>query len=152
VAPENMAIETPGAMTQATHPPYLKSTPLEAASSEIDFCLPALNVISYRGPGQKASLSASLEPVVKRLNTKVSWFAITGQPRSAAGISRFTFHTPSAAKVIVEKHAQFCASYLNPLFHGMSERAKFDPLAWKSFKQLNDLVASDALNMASQSF
>jgi trehalose-6-phosphate synthase len=139
-------------MAQATHPPSLKSVPFEAASSEIDFCLPALNVISYRGPGQKGSLSGSLEPIVKRLNTKVSWFALTGLPRSATRLSRFTFHTPSAAQVVFDQHAQFCTGYLNPLFHGMPERAKFDPVAWKSFKQLNELMASDALNMASQSF
>ncbi|PWT98771.1 MAG: hypothetical protein C5B53_06260 [Candidatus Melainabacteria bacterium] len=139
-------------MAQATHPPFLKSAPNQAASAEIDFCLPALNVISYRGPGEKASASASLEPIVKRLNTKVSWFALTGQPRSATRLSRFTFHTPAAAAVVFEQHAQFCASYLSPLFHGMPERVKFDPIAWKSFKQLNDLMASDALNMASQSF
>lgn len=129
---------------------YLRASLVE--DSELEFNLPALKVISYRGPGQSAGVSTSLEPIVKRLNTKVSWFALTGQPEASGGFTSFTFHTPSAAGVVLEQHARMCSDYIRPLFHGVLDQAQFDPVQWKSFKQLNALVASEALNVSSQSF
>jgi trehalose 6-phosphate synthase len=90
--------------------------------------------------------------MVKQLQTKVSWFALAGQPKSTKGLSRFTFYTPPANQALLDQHAKFSCDYLRPLFHGMPDRAEFDPFAWKSFKQLNELMASEALNTSSQSF
>jgi len=46
--------------------------------------LPAVNVVSFAGPGMKQGMSASLEPVVKRLNARVNWFALTDHPQDQA--------------------------------------------------------------------
>ncbi|HEY9785701.1 MAG TPA: hypothetical protein V6D17_09890, partial [Candidatus Obscuribacterales bacterium] len=46
---------------------------------QLQLYLPTLKVISYRGPGQSGGVSTSLEPVVRRLGTKVHWFAVEGE-------------------------------------------------------------------------
>lgn len=122
---------------------------------QLQLYLPTLKILSYRGPGQSGGVSTSLEPVVQRLGTKVHWFAISGQPvqpspfKTGAG---FAFYTPQVPEHVIERHAQVANDYLWPLLHGMPDKAHFDAENWKSFRQLNEMIASECLSVSGQSF
>lgn len=140
-------------------PSSLQSLPLLTPLSredfqELDLFLPTLKVISYTGPGQSGGVSKSLEPVVKRLGTKVHWFAIEGQslPSTDKPPEGFSFYSPKVPALLAERHKKAANEYLFPLLHGLTEKAKFDPENWKAFRQVNEIVASDSLSVSSQSF
>ena len=132
-------------------PTYSKWQTLDD-SSELDLQLPTLKVVSYRGPGHSAGVSANLEPIVHRLQGKVHWFALRAQPDATNPNTPFLFYTPQATKPMLDQYESFCSDYLWPLFHGNPERAKFDPECWKSFKQLSELIAAETLNVSAESF
>lgn len=141
-------------------------------SEELELALPSVSVISYSGPGGVGGVPASLAPMVKRLNTRVNWYALTEQPQAdftppSDGNGRlsvkqqkaqsptyfgFSFHKPTLPERLMDGHRRFCQSYLSPLLHGFPERAIFDQEDWKSFKQLNELMASHCLIANSDSY
>jgi len=134
-------------------PPLL--TPLSREDfQELELFLPTLKVISYYGPGQSGGVSKSLEPVVKRLGTKVYWFAIEGQslPTQDEPPEGFSFYSPKVPTLLAERHKKAALEYLWPLLHGLTEKAKFCPENWKAFRQVNEIVASDSLSVSAQSF
>ena len=69
-------------MSTTFQPPTLLAPVTAEDLSEFDFHLPTVKVISYAGPGKSGGVSTSLEPVVKRLGTKVHWFSIDEMPES----------------------------------------------------------------------
>jgi len=140
-------------MSTAPSVSVFSATPNVAEASDLELHLPTLKVISYRGPGDTSGVPTSLEPVVRRLQTKVHWFAIDGQPSSGELNSpNFMFYTPLPARPLLEDYKAFCSEYLWPLFHGHVERANFDIQKWKSYKQLSEMVASEALSVCAESF
>ncbi|HEY9679476.1 MAG TPA: trehalose-6-phosphate synthase [Drouetiella sp.] len=143
-------------MPTAVKSPQLLSPLTTDDLGQLQLYLPTLKVISYRGPGQSGGVSSSLEPVVKRLGAKVHWFAVDGvptkpTPQEAQG-SAFAFYNPQISPPVLEKHNQIASGYLHPLLHGHPEKAKFDAENWKSFRQLSEIIASECLNVSSQSF
>jgi trehalose 6-phosphate synthase/phosphatase len=117
---------------------------------QLQLNLPSLKVVSYRGPGESGGVSTSLGPVVKRLGTKINWFAVSGMPTVSS--AQFDFHTPEIPHALLDKHHRISAGYLWPLLHGMPEKTSFDPENWKAFRQVNEIVASECLDVSSQSF
>lgn len=134
-------------------PPLL--TPLSREDfQELELFLPTLKVISYNGPGLSGGVSKSLEPVVKRLGTKVHWFAIEGKslPQQDEPPEGFSFYSPKIPAHLAERHRKAAQDYLWPLLHGLTDKANFDAENWKAFRQVNEIVASDSLSVSSQSF
>jgi trehalose-6-phosphate synthase len=121
-------------------------------TAALDLKLPALKVISYSGFTHGNAESSSLEPVIKQLQAKVSWFALTGDPEPSDHGSTIAFYRPQATPSVLEQHAHFCANYLSPLLHEMPDRANFDMSQWKSFRTLSEIVASECLSVATESF
>jgi trehalose 6-phosphate synthase len=139
-------------MPSATMPPLLAPVSTDELG-QLQLYLPTLKVVSYRGPGESGGVPTSLEPVVKRLGTKIHWFALSGVPKeSESNTSAFAFYNPQIPQSLIEKHQKVSAGYLWPLLHGMPEKALFDPEHWKSFRQLNETLASECLSVSSQSF
>ncbi len=136
-------------MPAATPLPLL--TPFSTEDiGQLQLNLPSLKIVSYRGPGASGGVSNSLSPVVKQLGTKVNWFALSGVPTTES--QGFQFHSPEPTSAILENHQRVSSGYLWPLLHGMPEKAKFDAEDWKSFRGLNELLASECLDVSSQSF
>ena len=117
---------------------------------QLQLNLPSLKIVSYKGPGDSGGVSTSLGPVVKQLGTKINWFAVSGVPTAES--QQFQFHAPQIPANLLENHKRVVTDYLWPLLHGMPERAKFDAEDWKSFRQLNEVLASECLDVSSQSF
>ncbi len=128
-----------------------QSIPTASSSSALDLHLPNLKLITYRGPGQCNVVSASLEPILKQLQTKVHWLALSGQPE-ATNQSNFFFHTPPVSQSILERHAKISNQYIYPYWHELLPTADFDGNLWKSFRQFSQLVASETVRIALQSF
>src|ERR1700722_9643591 len=128
------------------------SIPTDEKSSRFDLHLPNLKLITYRGPGQTTGVSSSLEPIVKQLQTKVHWLAISGQPGPVTTNSNFFFHTPQISQSILERHAKISNQYIYPFWHELLPTCDFDANLWKSFRQFSQLVASETMRIASQSF
>jgi trehalose-6-phosphate synthase len=119
---------------------------------QLQLNLPSLKIVSYRGPGESGGVANSLGPVVKQLGTKINWFALSGVPSTDNHSGQFQFHAPQASQSVLENHRRVASGYLWPLLHGMPERAQFDLEDWKSFRQLNEVLASECLDVSSQSF
>lgn len=141
-------------MPTVTHKELLLLSPVTPEDlGQLQVHLPALKIISYRGPGESGGVSKSLEPVVRQLGTKIHWIALSSIPvcqeDQAYG---FTFHKPSLLQPVVRGHAQLSLEYLWPLLHGMPERARFDASHWRAFRQLSELVATEALRISTGSF
>lgn len=140
--------------------PTLQTIPLLTPLTRDDFAelelfLPTLKVISYNGPGQSGGVSKSLEPVVKRLGTKVHWFAIEGTSLPSSENEPpvgFSFYSPKISPQLAERHRKAADEYLYPLLHGLTEKAKFDLENWKAFRQVNEIVASESLSVSAESF
>jgi len=140
-------------MPTATEQPTLLSPVTAHELGQLQVHLPALKVISYRGPGQSGGVSTSLEPLVKQLGTKIHWIALSGLPVDLEGHnSGFSFYRPELPQHLIELHSRASLSYLWPLLHGMPELAAFDLECWRSFRQLSELIAADSLRVASGSF
>jgi trehalose-6-phosphate synthase len=145
-------------MPPAISPPSSLTNLALETQTETEIALPNVSVISYSGPGSHGGLPASLSPMVKRLNTRVNWFALTDvpdndfSPKAQSAASGFTFHHPRVPAWLVADHKRFCQEYLSPLMHGSAAPDAFSPDLWKSFRQLNELVASHCLMANSQSF
>jgi len=143
--------------------PVLLPTIVPEELERLDMFLPTVNVISYSGPGESGGVPASLAPVVKRLGTRVNWFALSNLPenKNPKGTNSrqddptqagFAYYSPKVPTWLVNSHYEVSHDYLSPLLHGLSDQAKFDPDAWKSYRQLCESVASECLTVASDSF
>lgn len=130
--------------------------------TDFDIHLPTLKVISYGGPGNTGGVATSLEPIVKRLGTKVHWFSIENQSGEISSFapnsphhrpeSAFQFYSTSVPTRIVEGHRRFSARYLWPLMHSMGSHIEFDAEDWKAYKLLCSRVASECQSILSESF
>jgi len=140
-------------------------TPVSAEDlTDLDIHLPTLKVLSYGGPGNTGGVASSLEPVVKRLGTKVHWFSVEGQGDNESysfdgtksfvptGNSGFEFYSTNVSQRMIEGHKRFSARYLWPLLHGMHQLAEFDSEDWKKYKMLCAGVASECQSILSESF
>lgn len=126
--------------------------------------LPTVNIISYTGPGAAGAVSTSLEPVVKRLGTRVNWFALAELPRpndfspapkgriNGAGDTGFCYYEPRTSTRQLEAHQKIANGYLWNLLSGQPDKYPFDIEAWKSFRALCQSVASECITTASESF
>src|SRR5579885_1133332 len=134
--------------------PLLQPTSIEDLSS-LEIHLPTLKVISYSGPGNTGGVPTSLEPIVKRLGTKVHWFSVENENAPAPSnisSSAFAFYSAKVHDKIIQGHKRFCARYLWPLFHGIDSTTEFDPEDWKAYKQVCTRVSSECQSVLSQSF
>lgn len=141
-------------------------TPVSAEDLvDLDIHLPTLKILSYSGPGNTGGVANSLEPIVKRLGTKVHWFSIENQSPdlepipfeqvrnfSPAMNSGFAFYSSNVPQRMIQAHKRFSANYLWPLLHGMDEHAVFDAEEWKTYKLLCSRVASECQSVLSESF
>jgi len=143
--------------------PVLLPTIVPEELERLDMYLPTVNVISYSGPGESGGVPASLSPVVKRLGTRVNWFALSNMPENKNPKSTnsrqddptqpgFAYYSPKVPAWLVSSHYEVSHDYLSPLLHGLNDQAKFDPDAWKSYRMLCESVASECLTVASDSF
>ena len=117
---------------------------------QLQLNLPSLKVVSYRGPGASGGVSTSLGPVVRRLGTKINWFAVSGLPEQSS--AQFDFYAAKVPPALLEMHRKISTGYLWPLLHGLPEKAVFDAESWKGFRQVNAIVASECLDFPYQSF
>lgn len=152
-------------MVISTHAlPLFAPVTIEEAVN-LDIHLPTLKVLSYSGPGNTGGVATSLEPIVKRLGTKVHWFSVESQTddvdaipfdmariQSPARNAGFTFYSTNIPKRMVDGHKRFSARYLWPLLHGMAEQAEFDADDWRTYRQLCERVASECQSVLSESF
>ncbi|MBS2007778.1 MAG: trehalose-6-phosphate synthase [Cyanobacteria bacterium SZAS TMP-1] len=153
-------------MTSVSSLPVLLPAIVPEELDRLDIHLPTVNVISYSGPGESGGVPASLAPVVKRLGTRVNWFALSNLPGNKQGQKSaptnvrqndpaqpgFAYYSPQVPAWLVNSHYEVAHDYLSPLLHGMGEQNKFDPEAWKSYRLLCESVASECLTVASDSF
>ncbi len=140
-------------MSAVAQQPSLLSPITREDLGELQLHLPALKVISYRGPGESGGVPASLEPITRQLGTKIQWLALSGLPSSQhRRVPGFTFHRPELPDALVELHERACLEYLWPLLHGMPERAQFDSQSWRGFQQLSQSMAAAALRLPSPSY
>lgn len=152
---------TPAQLNEA--PPLLS----HINAAELKPYLPALTVISFRGPGQAGGVSKALEPLVRQLETKINWLALSDIPGTTqadtatqaelprqviANFNGFSYIKPSVPATLFDRHNQVVNSYLWPLLHGRTDLADFNREAWQGFRQLNEAVANEALAASTQSF
>jgi trehalose-6-phosphate synthase len=126
--------------------------------------LPTLKVVSYSGPGNTGGVATSLEPIVKRLGTKVHWFSVENETSDnlafeptaanayAPSSNAFQFYSTNVGKRLLEGHKRFSAKYLWPLLHGMDSHIEFDIEDWKAYKQVCARIASECQSVLSESF
>jgi len=148
-------------MNSAITTPVLLSPITDEEIERLELFLPTVNVISYAGPGVTGGVPDSLEPVVRRLGTRVNWFALSELPQAnsdfappskgSAG-SGFSYYAPLAPKRLFDAHQKVVNGYLWDLLHGFVSKSTFDPEAWKSFRALCQSVASECITTASESF
>lgn len=139
---------------------------------DFEIHLPSLKVVSYNGTGDGSGVPSSLEPLARRIGTRIHWLsvnsnthadvlgrALSGTTDNTIGSTEnfqsndsFQFYTARVSQKIAEAHKRLCDTYLWPLFHGMPEIAEFDPEDWKAYKELCAMVASDSLTIAGDSF
>jgi trehalose-6-phosphate synthase len=148
-------------MNSAITTPVLLSPITDEEIERLELFLPTVNVISYAGPGVTGGVPDSLEPVVRRLGTRVNWFALSELPQANSDFappskgspgSGFSYYAPLAPKRLFDAHQKVVNGYLWDLLHGFVSKSTFDPEAWKSFRALCQSVASECITTASESF
>jgi len=148
-------------MNSATTTPVLLAPITEEEIERFELYLPTVNVISYAGPGVTGGVPASLEPVVRRLGTRVNWFALSELPQANTNFAPpskgtagggFSYYAPLAPKRLFDAHQKVVNGYLWDLLHGFINKSVFDAEAWKSFRALCQSVASECITTASESF
>lgn len=151
--------------------PLLQPTSAEDIS-KLEIHLPTLKVVSYSGPGNTGGVPASLEPIVRRLGTKVHWFFVENQQReienngASPGVlsqvrlheaqpnsgSAFEFYTTGLPQQLIDGHRRLSARYLWPLLHGIDASGEFDHEDWKAYRQLCARVSSECQSILFESF
>src|SRR5688572_12815803 len=90
---------------RSQQPPLLSPITQEDIG-QLQIHLPALKIISYRGPGQTGGVVSSLSPLTRQLGTKVYWIALSGVPSGPdSQIGGFSFHRPEIASKLTQQHA-----------------------------------------------
>jgi trehalose 6-phosphate synthase len=139
-------------MQTGAQPPLLSPITQEDLG-QLQVHLPALKIISFRGPGHSGGVVASLSPLTKQLGTQVHWIALTGVPTSenndAAG---FSFHRADVSSQYSDNQMRAIYDYLWPLLHGLDSKAQFDMDAWRSFRQLSQTVAQQSFRVSMRSY
>jgi trehalose-6-phosphate synthase len=139
-------------MQAGTQPPLLAPLTQEDLG-HLQVHLPALKIISYRGPGQSGGVVSSLSPLTKQLGTQVNWIALSGMPSSDSNqVAGFSFHRADVPPQQAELQGRVIHEYLWPLLHGLESRARFDIDAWRSFRQLSQSIATQSFRVSSRSF
>jgi trehalose 6-phosphate synthase len=139
-------------MHAGTQPPLLAPLTQEDLG-HLQVHLPALKIISFRGPGHSGGVVASLSPLTKQLGTQVSWIALSGVPAADSNNSGgFSFHRADVAADYAESQGRAIYDYLWPLLHGLEDKAHFDMDAWRSFRQLSQTIAQSSFKVPSRSF
>lgn len=140
-------------MQAGTQQPPLLAPLTQEDLGHLQVHLPAMKIISYRGPGHSGGVVSSLSPLTKQLDTQVNWIALSGVPSNEEGpVPGFTFHRPDVAAPVAEANSRALHEYLWPLLHGLADKAQFDADAWRSFRQLSQTIASHSFNVSSRSF
>lgn len=129
--------------------------------------LPTLKVVSYNGSGMGSGVPSSLEPLARRIGTRIHWLSINRDSTENTIQSDFTadstniykstndcfqFYSAKIPALVLEGHKKICDQYLWPLFHGMPEIAEFDQGNWKAYKELCEIVAAESQTIAGESF
>jgi trehalose 6-phosphate synthase len=140
-------------MHAGTQQPPLLAPLTQEDLGQLQIHLPALKIISYRGPGHQGGVVSSLSPLTKQLGTQVNWIALSGVPEGQdQAVPGFTFHRPDVSPHFAEQNARAVHEYLWPLLHGLTDKAQFDADAWKAFRQLSQTIASQSLKVSMRSF
>lgn len=139
-------------MQTGAQPPLLSPVTQEELG-QLQVHLPALKIISFRGPGHAGGVVASLSPLTKQLGTQVHWIALTGVPTSEnADAAGFSFHRADVSSQYSDNQLRAIYDYLWPLLHGLDSRAQFDIDAWRSFRQLSQTVAQQSFRVSLRSY
>lgn len=163
-------------LMQTTYPnPSLSVTSTFTTDNHLELHLPTLKVVSYSGHGDISGVPTSLEPLARRIGTKVHWLSVKSTSESSLlsdkhlqsvttnGASQnnsenppqsdgFEYYCASIPDYIVEGHRRLSANYLWPLLHGMPELARFDPEDWRKFRELCQRVASECQTISEGSY
>lgn len=137
-------------MLAVSHSPVLTSRLAAEKKGPHELSLPSLKVLSYEGPESEGSIAASMAPMLQCLSTKVDWFIACGIAASSS--NKLAFRTLPAAKALFDQHNRVCTTYLAPLLSGQTEQLKFDADDWKSFRQFNEVIAAQCLDIAGRSY
>lgn len=140
-------------MQAGTQQPPLLSPLTQEDLGQLQIHLPALKIISFRGPGHSGGVVSSLSPLTKQLGTQVNWIALSGVPAGEeTQVAGFTFHRPDVNEGYAETHVRAIHEYLWPLLHGLTDKAHYDAEAWRSFRQLSATIANQSSKVSSRSF
>ncbi len=140
-------------MHAGTQQPQLLSPLTQEDLGQLQIHLPALKIISYRGPGHSGGVVSSLSPLTKQLGTQVNWIALSEVPTGdETTVPGFSFHRPDVIAQIAEANSRAVHEYLWPLLHGITEKAHYDADAWRNFRKLSQSIASHSLTVSSRSF
>jgi len=140
-------------MQAGTQQPPLLSPLTQEDLGQLQIHLPALKIISYRGPGHSGGVVSSLSPLTKQLGTQVNWIALSEVPSGEdTSVPGFAFHRPDVTPQLAEANSRAVHEYLWPLLHGITEKAHYDADAWRSFRNLSQSIASHSFNVSSRSF
>lgn len=140
-------------MYAATQQPHLLSPLTQEDLGHLKVHLPALKIVSFRGPGEAGGVASSLSPLTKQLGTKVEWVALAGVPSEEdSKIVGFSFHRPTVPESILSQQPEVTQNYLWPLFHGHPEQAHFDREEWLRFRHLSQLLADESQKIPTRSF
>jgi trehalose 6-phosphate synthase/phosphatase len=140
-------------MHAGTQQPPLLAPLTQEDLGQLQIHLPALKIISYRGPGHSGGVVSSLSPLTKQLGTQVNWIALSGVPTGdEQAVPGFTFHRPEVTPQFADQNSRALHEYLWPLLHGLTDKAVYDPDAWRAFRQLSQTIASQSLKVSSRSF
>jgi trehalose 6-phosphate synthase len=140
-------------MHAGTQQPPLLSPLTQEDLGQLQIHLPALKIISYRGPGHTGGVVSSLSPLTTQLDTQVNWIALSNVPSGEdSNVPGFTFHRPDVTPQFAEINSRALHDYLWPLLHGLTEKAHYDADAWKSFRQLSQSIANHSFGVSSRSF
>lgn len=140
-------------MHAGTQQPPLLAPLTQEDLGQLQIHLPALKIISYRGPGHSGGVVSSLSPLTKQLGTQVNWIALSGVPTGDENaVPGFTFHRPEVTNQFVDMNSRALHEYLWPLLHGLTDKAHYDADAWRAFRQLSQTIASQSLLVSMRSF
>jgi trehalose-6-phosphate synthase len=137
-------------MSPLTQQPPLLAPLTQEDLGTLQIHLPVLKIFSFRGPQSTGGVVNSLSPLAKQLGTKIHWVALSGIPADNNN-HNFNFYSPQIPNDLLTAGNKVISEYLWPLFHGLSNKARFNADNWKSFRQLSELLSS-AMTLKNNSF
>ncbi len=127
-------------------------------NADLEIHLPTLKVVSYNGSGKNTGVPSSLEPLARRIGTRIHWLSVLQDKNASTesdttrGKDCFEFYSARFPEQILIGHKRFCDKYLWPLFHGMPELAKFEASDWRAYKEFCSIIAAESQTIAGESF